>query len=90
MSLPADLEVALLLGYAVVVLAGARLAERLARAHFERARALRRGPGDTDHGYLGVSEWLPARQAPPRWVRGLCLRGLMAWPRASASVRDKE
>jgi hypothetical protein len=38
LSLPADLEVALLLGYAVVVLAGARLTERLARAHFERAR----------------------------------------------------
>jgi hypothetical protein len=38
LSLPADLEVALLLGYAVVVLAGARLTERLARAYFERAR----------------------------------------------------
>src|SRR5262249_20949381 len=37
-SLPADLEVGLLLGYAIVVLAGARLMERLARAHFERAR----------------------------------------------------
>ena len=38
LSLPADLEVALLLGYAIVVLAGARLMDRLARAHFERAR----------------------------------------------------
>ena len=38
LSLPADLEVALLLSYAIVVLAGARLMERLARAHFERAR----------------------------------------------------
>jgi hypothetical protein len=38
LSLPADLEVALLLGYAIVVLAGARLMERLARVHFERAR----------------------------------------------------
>jgi hypothetical protein len=38
LSLPADLEVSLLLGYAVVVLVGARLMERLARAHFERAR----------------------------------------------------
>src|SRR6516164_2007959 len=38
LSLPADLEVSLLLGYAIVVLAGARLMERLARAHFERAR----------------------------------------------------
>ena len=38
LSLPADLEVCLLLGYAIVVLAGARLMERLARVHFERAR----------------------------------------------------
>jgi hypothetical protein len=38
LSPPADLEVCLLLGYAIVVLAGARLMERLARAHFERAR----------------------------------------------------
>src|SRR6516165_6825145 len=38
LSLPVDLEVCLFLGYAIVVLAGARLMERLARAHFERAR----------------------------------------------------
>jgi hypothetical protein len=38
LSLPADLPVSLLLGYAIVVLAGARLMERLARVHFERAR----------------------------------------------------
>jgi hypothetical protein len=38
LSLPADLHVSLLLGYAIVMLAGARLMERLARAHFERAR----------------------------------------------------
>jgi hypothetical protein len=38
LSLPADLQVSLLLGYAIVVLAGARLMERLARGHFERAR----------------------------------------------------
>jgi hypothetical protein len=38
LSLPADLEVCLLLGYAIVVLAGARLMERLARVHFDRAR----------------------------------------------------
>jgi hypothetical protein len=38
LSLPADLELSLLLGYAIVVLAGARLMERLARVHFERAR----------------------------------------------------
>ena len=42
LSLPADLEVWLLLGYAIVVLAGARLTESLARVHFERARRLRR------------------------------------------------
>ena len=40
-SLPTDLEAALLLGYAIVVLAGARLTERLARTHFERARRYR-------------------------------------------------
>jgi hypothetical protein len=38
LSLPADLEVSLLLAYAFIVLAGARLMERLARVHFERAR----------------------------------------------------
>jgi hypothetical protein len=38
LSLPADLSVSLLLGYAIVVLAGARLMERLARGHFELAR----------------------------------------------------
>ena len=35
---PADLEVWLLLGYAIMVLAGARLTETLARTHFRRAR----------------------------------------------------
>jgi hypothetical protein len=35
---PTDLEVWLLLGYAAVVLAGARLTEALARTHFSRAR----------------------------------------------------
>jgi hypothetical protein len=38
LSLPVDLGVWLLLGYVFVVLAGARLTEVLARAHFERAR----------------------------------------------------
>jgi hypothetical protein len=38
LSLPVDLEVSLLLGYAIVVLAGARLMARLAWGHFERAR----------------------------------------------------
>ena len=36
---PADLEVWLLLGYAVLVLAGARLTESVARTHFRRARS---------------------------------------------------
>jgi hypothetical protein len=38
LSLPANLDVSLLLGYAIVVLAGARLMDWLARLHFERAR----------------------------------------------------
>jgi hypothetical protein len=38
LSLPAELEVWLILGYVAVVLAGARLSEVLARVHFERAR----------------------------------------------------
>jgi hypothetical protein len=37
-SPPRDLEVWLLLGYAIMVLGGARLTEALARAHFRRAR----------------------------------------------------
>jgi hypothetical protein len=37
-GLPRDLEVWLLLGYAVTVLAGAHLTESLARMHFRRAR----------------------------------------------------
>jgi len=43
LRLPANLEVWLLLGYVCVVLAGARLIEVLARAHFERARRLAEG-----------------------------------------------
>jgi hypothetical protein len=43
LRLPANLEVWLLLGYVFVVLAGARLIEVLARAHFERARRLAEG-----------------------------------------------
>jgi hypothetical protein len=38
LCLPANLEVGLLLGYAVLVFAGAKLTETLARTHFERAR----------------------------------------------------
>jgi len=43
LRLPADLEVWLLLGYVGVVLAGARLVEVLARAHFARAWRLAEG-----------------------------------------------
>jgi hypothetical protein len=42
---PADLEVWLLLGYAIVVLAGARLTEALAQMHFRRAR------NSAEHGF---------------------------------------
>ncbi len=38
MTSPARLEIWLVVGYVVVVLAGARLSESLARVHFERAR----------------------------------------------------
>jgi hypothetical protein len=38
LSLPAELELWLILGYVAVVLAGAGVVERLARVHFERAR----------------------------------------------------
>lgn len=38
LSLPAELEVWLILGYVVAVLGGARLSEVVARLHFERAR----------------------------------------------------
>src|SRR5215468_8043351 len=62
LSLPADLEAALLLGYAVVVLAGARLMERLARSHFERARRYSEGgfhyDADADHYHCPQGERL--------------------------------
>ncbi len=38
LSLPSDLEVWMILGYAVLVFAGARLTDALARTHFQRAR----------------------------------------------------
>jgi len=44
--LPADLETWLLLGYAIVVLAGARVTEALAQMHFRRARS------SSEHGFL--------------------------------------
>jgi hypothetical protein len=42
---PADLEVWLLLGYSVMVLAGARLTEALAQTHFRRAKRF------AEHGF---------------------------------------
>jgi hypothetical protein len=48
LSLPAELEVWLILGYVAVVLAGARLSEVLARAHFERARRYAEGGFEYD------------------------------------------
>ena len=62
LSLPADLEVWLLLGYAIAVLAGARLMEGLARAHFERARRYSEGgfhyDADADHYHCPQGERL--------------------------------
>jgi hypothetical protein len=61
-SPPADLEVWLLLGYAVVVLAGARLTEALAQTHFRRARRSAehgfRYDVDTDHYHCPHGERL--------------------------------
>jgi hypothetical protein len=61
-SPPADLEVWLLLGYAVVVLAGARLTEALAQTHFRRARRYAehgfRYDGDADHYHCPHGERL--------------------------------
>ena len=69
LSLPADLEVSLLLGYAIVVLAGARLMERLARAHFERARRYGEGgfhyDADADHYHCPQGERLALHLIDP-------------------------
>ena len=62
-TLPADLEVWLLLGYAAVVLAGARATEVLARMHFARARRLAESgfcyDADADHYECPQGERLP-------------------------------
>jgi hypothetical protein len=62
-TLPADLEVWLLLGYAAVVLAGARATEVLARVHFARARRLAESgfcyDADADHYECPQGERLP-------------------------------
>jgi hypothetical protein len=61
-SPPTDLEVWLLLGYAVTVLAGARVTEALARTHFRRARRFaERGfvyDADADHYHCPHGERL--------------------------------
>jgi hypothetical protein len=70
LSLPADLEVSLLLGYAIVVLAGARLMERLARVHFERARRYGesgfRYEADADHYHCPQGERLALHLIDPQ------------------------
>lgn len=62
LSPPADLEVALLLGYSILVVASARLMERLARVHFERARRYREDgfhyDADADHYHCPQGERL--------------------------------
>ena len=70
LSLPADLEVSLLLAYAIVVLAGARLTERLARAHFERARRYGEDgfhyDADADHYHCPQGERLALHLIDPQ------------------------
>jgi hypothetical protein len=70
LSLPANLEVYLLLGYAIVVLAGARLMERLARVHFERARRYAEDgfhyDADADHYHCPQGERLALHLIDPQ------------------------
>jgi hypothetical protein len=70
LSLPADLPVSLLLGYAIVVLAGARLTERLARVHFERARRYGEDgfhyDADADHYHCPQGERLALHLIDPQ------------------------
>ena len=70
LSLPADLEVSLLLGYAFIVLAGARLMERLARVHFERARRYGENgfhyDADADHYHCPQGERLALHLIDPQ------------------------
>jgi hypothetical protein len=69
LSLPAELEVWLILGYVAVVLAGARLAEALARVHFERGRRYaERGfeyDADADHYHCPQGERLALHLVEP-------------------------
>ena len=70
LSLPADLEVFLFLGYAIAVLAGARLMERLARVHFERARRYGENgfhyDADADHYHCPQGERLALHLIDPQ------------------------
>ena len=69
LSLPAELEVWLILGYVAVVLGGARLSEVLARVHFERARRYaERGfvyDADADHYRCPQGERLTLHRVEP-------------------------
>ncbi len=69
LSLPADREAWLVLGYVAVVLAGARLCEVLARVHFERARRYaERGfayDADGDHYRCPEGERLALHRVEP-------------------------
>ena len=66
---PADLEVWLLLAYAVVVLAGARLTEAVARTHFAGARRYAEHgfhyDGDADHYHCPHGERLALHVIDP-------------------------
>ena len=68
-TLPADLEVWLLLGYAAAVLAGARVTVALARMHFSRARRLAESgfcyDADADHYECPQGERLPLSVIDP-------------------------
>jgi hypothetical protein len=70
LSLPVDLQVSLFLGYAIAVLAGARLMERLARSHFERARRYGEDgfvyDSDADHYHCPQGERLALHLIDPR------------------------
>jgi hypothetical protein len=70
LSLPANLEESLLLGYTIVVLAGARLMERMARIHFERARRYSEHgfhyDADADHYHCPEGERLALHQINPQ------------------------
>jgi len=70
LSWPVELELWLILGYVVVVLAGARLAEVLAQIHFERARRYaERGfayDADADHYHCPQGERLALHVVEPK------------------------